>query len=55
MHKLGVMHRRIATDVIGMRISTKNQSVTAASYKFKVDKLGGLYRLFALEPNQKVF
>ena len=55
MHQHGVMHRRIDTDVVGMKISTSNESITAASYKFKVDKLGGLYLAFSLGPDQKVF
>ena len=55
MHKLGVMHRSIHADVIGMRICTKGPMVkAAASYIYVVRFIGGLSRVLELQPEQKV-
>ena len=47
------MHRRLDKDIIGMRIGTQF-STMSASYLYKVETVGGLYRVFALKPGQKV-
>ena len=55
MHKLGVMHRFIHADVVGMRVCTKGSMATAAaSYLHVVRYMGGLSRVYELEPEEKV-
>ena len=50
MHKLGVTHRRIEAEIVGMSKVTKADGTQG----FKVELLGGLNRLFPLPPNIKV-
>lgn len=45
------MHRRIESDVIGMKI---NRATATASYAFKVRRIGGLNRVVTLQPGTMV-